>query len=137
LRAPFLGAASSAHVLGIADACVLAPPALQRLTLQRLRLEAVATTGMVVALSLARLQTLTDLVLSSCAWEVGGALVAMVHLHTLRRLVVERLKEDSRQRGLGSTLVHVGGRHWAAVEFFEARRPDIVFHEVSPPLWLA
>jgi len=131
LRALFLGVPNDGP-LALEAASVLAPPALEHLYLEGAFLAGAAATGLVTALSLASPQTVRGLYLLRCSGCVEGALVAVTHLRSLRRLVVadhsllmreEGTVEDSWQR---VSVVHT---YPQAVECLASRRPDVVLME--------
>jgi len=131
LRSLFLGVPNDGP-LALEAASVLAPPALEHLYLEGAFLAGAAATGLVTALSLASPQTVRGLYLLRCSGCVEGALVAVTHLRSLRRLVVadhsllmreEGTVEDSWQR---VSVVHT---YPQAVECLTSRRPDVVFME--------
>jgi len=127
LRTLYLGSFGTARVVvTMAAASVLAPPALQRLSLHRMDLGVAGATGVVTAFSLVTPQTLHDLVLHDCAGEVEGALAAAAGVRTLRRLVMaEHVEIGSRHAALVSIAEDCRG----SVTLLATRRPDLVFAE--------
>ena len=127
LRALFLGSVDTERVVvDMAAASVLAPPALQRLSLHRMDLGVAGATGVVTAFSLAAPQTLQELILHDCAGEVEGALAAAAGVRALRRLVVAGHVEVGSRH---ATLVSIGEDCRESVALLATRRPDLIFAE--------